>query len=276
VAYLAKEYFDTECILVNHTAELEDEVMTEMVANVYPLLDDVVFREAMSARQCSSYVPGDVSDHLAADAAYVHEPAEDAARLASVAASDEYYSVWPDSAGSIDPTEEYVCVGGSSIFNRPDRPPYDPIPAFEELCERLEAEVAPVVLTACSVDADIFRPIAERLDLPLVAPRTPIQQLVDVLANAELYVGGRWHSSVLSMTGATPLITLTANTHKTQAILEQVGFEHDVFDALVLDSEIDEIVELSKELVSSADEQRLAERRDELADLARKNVRYLR
>ncbi|AUX10557.1 hypothetical protein AArcSl_2946 [Halalkaliarchaeum desulfuricum] len=274
VAYLAKEYFDTDTILVNHTADLSDKEMRKMAANVYPILDDVVFREPASADHVSNVIQN-VEYRTAADAAFVYDPIKDHNSWETVANRNGYYSVWPDSAAGFDLTEDYICVGGSSIYNRPDRPPYDPVPAFQNLCQRLKSEVGPVVLTACSGDIDIIRPIADELDLPVIGPRTPIQQLVDVFGNASLFISGRWHSSVYALTGGVPIITLTANTHKTKGILDLVGLDQPVFDALDLDSEVESIVSLAEELIQSPVKKDLQNRSVELSDSTRSNIRYI-
>lgn len=278
IAYLATRRYDTPCLLVNHTADLHDPVMNTLAENVYPLLEDVVFREPYSARAAEHAVPGTAADHLGADAAFTYDPVDDRERWASVAGRDGYFDVWPDSAAGFDPGEPYVCVGGSSIFNRLDRPPYDPEPAYEQLCARLEEAVAPVVLTAsCSSDAELFRPLAEREGYPLIGPHTPVRQAIDVLSAAEVYVSGRWHPSIYALVGGTPIVTLTANTHKTRGIVEQAGLDAPTFDALSLHEAVEPIVELAGSYADRGEalRERLRERSAELADDAGRNVRYL-
>ncbi|AEN06203.1 polysaccharide pyruvyl transferase family protein [Halolamina sp.] len=278
LAYLAVERLDTPCVLVNHTADVSDPVVREAAETVYPLLDDVVFREPRSAAACAPFLPGDADDYLGADAAFLYRPIDDADAWTRVVGREGYHSVWPDSAAGFDPTEPYVCVGGSSIYNRPDRPQYDPVPAFESLVRRIEREVAPVVLTAsCGTDARIMRPVAERSDRPLIGPRTPVTQAIDVLGNAAAYVGGRWHPSVYAATGGTPVVTLTANTYKTAGIVEHLELDAPTFDALSLHEEVNSIVDLVSEYVDRGDELRgrLDSRVEELTSLAARNVQHL-
>jgi len=245
IAYLAKRYFHKSCILVNHTVDIHDPVMRDIVARVYPLLDDVVFREPLSAAACAGYC-----DPLAAaDAAFIYKPAPSAAWETTTARSD-YFSVWPDSAKHFDPREPYVCVGGSSIYLRNDRLAYDPRPGFTALCKLLDKQIAHVVLLAADyTDQEIFRPIAKDLNLPLLGLATPVQQVIDVLGHAQLYVGGRWHSSVLALTGGTPIITLTANTYKTQDILQQIGLKTYALDALQLHTVIEDTGHIANQCI---------------------------
>lgn len=279
IAYLAAEHLGRPVALVNHTADVHDPVVHEIAANVYPLLDDVVCREPRSARRCARFLPDPPEAYLGADAAFTYEPIDDQTAWRTVAGREGYFDIWPDSAAGFDPTEPYVCVGGSSIYNRPDRPGFDPVPGFARLCERLERRIGPVVLTAsCRSDAEILRPVAETHSLPLFGPRTPVQQAVDVLGNAAAYVGGRWHPSVYAATGGTPAVTLTANTDKTAGLVELLGLDAPTFDALALEDEIDDIVAVTREYVERGSELRSAvsARASELAIDAEENVRALR
>ncbi|MDG5821188.1 polysaccharide pyruvyl transferase family protein [Natronococcus sp. A-GB7] len=172
----------------------------------------------------------------------------------------------------------FATATGTVPIRTQSSPAYDPEPAFEELCARLEDEIAPVVLTAsCSSDAELFRPIAERHGYPLIGPHTPVRQAIDVLSQTDLYVSGRWHPSIYALVGGTPIVTLTANTHKTMGVIEQVGLDAPTFDALELHEHVESIVELAGSYAEEGEDRReeLAERSRELADVARRNVRYV-
>lgn len=277
IAYLAKKYFNKPCILVNHTADVHDPIMFEMASYVYPLLDDVIFREPLSSEACSDFLKKENS-LLAADAAFTYRPISDSSWL-SVVGREGYFSIWPDSAVGFDPKKPYICVGGSSIYLRPDRPSYDSVPGFIKLCKRLQEQIAPVVLTApCQTDEKIFRPIAKELNLPLIALSTPTQQAVDILGNASVYISGRWHPSILALTGGTPIVTLTANTYKTQALIEQIELNAPTFNALKLHEEIEGIVKLTHFYIKEGNglRERIRQRSAKLSELAWENVRYLK
>lgn len=275
IAYLAKRYFHKPCILVNHTADISNPLMKEIASYVYPMLDDVIFREPFSAEQCRPLC--NKSDNLAADAAFIYEPAR-GENWPAITSRPDYYSVWPDSAHNFNPLKPYVCIGGSSIYLRPDRPAYDPQPAFERLCLALQRKVGQVVLTApCRTDERIFRPISKKYGLPLIGLSTPTQQAVDILGHARAYISGRWHPSIFALTGGTPIITLTANTFKTQALVRQVGLTAKTFDATTLHAFVDDIVEVTREYIAAGDTLRtqLRNRSRELARIAIMNVRFL-
>ncbi|RUL87163.1 polysaccharide pyruvyl transferase family protein [Tautonia sociabilis] len=276
LAYLAKEHFGKPCALVNHTADLSDPATFEIAAAVYPRLDDVTFREPVSAEHCQPILP-DATSRIAPDAAFTYEPADREA-WAALAGRPGYLSVWPDSADDFDPSLPYVCVGGSSIYFRPDRPSYDPVPAYRALCLRLRSEFGQVVLFAPDgPDVRLLRPLARSLGLPMVGLHTPTQQAVDLLGNAALCISGRFHPSILSLTGGTPIILTTANTHKTAGLLRLIGSEAQPFDALRLGEQLDDVLALARDLVAQGPALRrsLQRRARGLAEAAWRNVSSL-
>ena len=91
------------------------------------------------------------------------------------------------------------------------------------------------------VDQPVFRPIAKELDLPLVGLTIPVQQAVDILGNAEVYIGGRWHPSIFALRGGTPIIPMSSKTFKMQALVNMSGLSSCAFDALNLEEAKDSI-----------------------------------
>jgi polysaccharide pyruvyl transferase WcaK-like protein len=272
IAYLAKTYFQKPVVMVSHTADVRDPVLLEMARHVYPMLDDVVFREAQSLELCKPFVNG----KLSADVTFDYQPAPYEAWL-KVASQPGYFHYYPDLSAEFDPRQPYVCVGGSSIYFRKDRPAYNPVPAFTMLCKRL-AEQTQVVLTASATpDLAIFEPIAKELNLPLIRPEVSPQQAVDLLGHASAYIGGRWHGGIFAATGGTPMLTLKAHTFKVDSLNQQLGLTTQPFNALALQSEIEPILKaLEQQLSDPTMRVRLRNRARELGKLSWENVRFVK
>ncbi len=272
IAYAAKKYFNKSVAFVNHSADLRQPVLKEIAHKVYPLLDQVVFREAHSLEL---HAP-DISGQVAADVAFDYKPAPYESWL-KVASQPGYFHTFPDLWGEFDPRQPYVCVGGSSIYFRKDRPAYNPVPGFVALCQRLQEEVGQVVLTAsAAADLPIFEPIAKAMGLPLIRPETSPQQAVDLLGHATAYVGGRWHGAIFAATGGTPIVTLAAHTFKVDALNEQLGLSDKPFNPLNLVQEQEGIVALVKKQLSSNSRIALRNRARELGQLSWQNVSFVR
>lgn len=272
IAYLAKIYFGKPVVLASHSADIRHPVLQEIVRNVYPLLDDVLFREAQSQALCQPFVTG----KLTADVAFDYTPAPFEA-WSQVASQPGYFHTYPDLSGEFNPRKPYVCVGGSSIYFRKDRPNHQPVPAFTALCKGLQKEVGQVVLTAsAAADLPIFEPIARTLNLPLLRPELSPQQAVDVLGHASAYVGGRWHGAIFAATGGTPVVTLAAHTFKVNALTEQLGLHEKPFDPFNIERDREAIITLVKQYISSHNRLDLRNRARRLARLSWENVRFVR
>jgi polysaccharide pyruvyl transferase WcaK-like protein len=151
-----------------------------------------------------------------------------------VAQRPTFFDVWPDQA-QFNPAEPYICIGGSSIYHYSKS--YDAERGFSKLINHIRSIYSgQIVLTASDArDQTIYRPIAKRLNLPLVGVSTPVQQAVDIVGNAQAYIGGRWHSSIFALRGGTPVVPLSSLTFKMEALSQMAGLPSVVFGALDLE-----------------------------------------
>ncbi len=225
LSYLLKTRFGTPVIIVNHTADFNHPDLHETAQHVYPLFDDVVFRDPISVDRCSTFCQG----RFAPDTAFWFKPLPRGS-WTPVAQRPTFFDVWPDSA-VFDPNQPYLCLGGSSILGLVDKRALL-IPRYAKLVRQIRAVYkGQIVLTASDpVDEEIFRPLASESGLPLVGLSTPIQQAVDILGNSDAYVGGRWHPSIFALRGGAPIIPLSAKTFKMQSLSEMAGLPAPLFD----------------------------------------------
>jgi polysaccharide pyruvyl transferase WcaK-like protein len=274
IAYAAKTLFDKPVILINHTADLSHPTLDSIASIVYPLLDDVTYRDRISASRCEGRWHG----RYAADSAFLFEPL-DRATFQAAASRAEYFSVWPDSA-VFDPARPYICLGGSSAFSYDDtRSPLDLIEQFVTLATYLRSKYkGQIVLTVSDrIDEPVMRPVASKTGLPLIGLATPVQQAVDIVGNADAYIGGRWHVGIFALRGGTPVIPLSSKTFKMPALIEMAGLPDIVFDASAPASDAEAI---GRRLAEALDEGEQLRRKlrswaSSQADNCRDNLRFL-
>ncbi|MBK7543341.1 MAG: polysaccharide pyruvyl transferase family protein [Candidatus Competibacteraceae bacterium] len=231
LGYLIKTHFNKPVVIVNHTADFDHPNLLKIAQKVYPLFDDVVFRDPISEKRCKEFCNG----RFVADTAFLFEPILSTEFWKDTTRRPTYFDIWPDVA-AFDPAKPYLCIGGSSILSY-DSFPLEIIKDFSLLIRYIQS-IYPgqIVLTVSDiVDQPVFRTIAKELALPLVGLATPVQQVVDIIGNAEAYIGGRWHPSIFALRGGTPIIPLSAKTFKMQALIEMAGLNSITFDALGLD-----------------------------------------
>ena len=250
LTYLMKTRFGKAVVIANHTADFDYPVLRPMAEHVYPLFDDVVYRDPISAERWS----GEFGGRFAADTAFWFAPAERAA-WAALAGRPTYFDVWPDTA-AFDPSVPYLCLGGSSVFH--DRDAWEPVlQGFGALIRELRSVYQGQIVLTASADLDLplFRVLGERLGLPVIGVTTPVQQAVDILGNADAYIGGRWHPSIFALRGGCPLIALSSQTFKMRALAGLVG-DAATFDALDVGHEAGGIARRLASLLDQGDDVR--------------------
>ncbi len=276
LAYTAETRFNKPCAIVNHSADVRNPLLHEIAAKVYPVVSDILFREPFSLRETGP-LAGDTRMGFAADTVFAYQPLT-RDLFVSVASRPDYFSIFPEYAAPFDPAQPYICVGGSAAFYAERNEGFDARMAFASLCRGLQ-KLAPVVLTASSKpDDEILRPVARELNLPFFGLRTPVQQAVDLLGNAALYVGGRWHPAIMALTGGTPTVSLSSNTdYKASGLLELMGLDQKPVSVFDLGAHEDFLVRLAADYLKSGDSlrQQLLYRAAQMSLSAYDNVRIL-
>jgi polysaccharide pyruvyl transferase WcaK-like protein len=272
LSYVAKKFFKKPVILVNLTVDFKHPDLREIAEHLLPLFDDVVCRDVVSAERCKEFC----NARFAPDTAFIFKPIPLHEWL-PVSRRLTYFDVWPDTA-QFDPSEPYICIGGSSIYLY--NPQHNPTNGFSELIRHIKSIYPGQILLTVSggPDAAWFQPIAADFKLPLISLRTPVQQAVDILGNAEAYVGGRWHAGIFALTGGTPIVALSAETFKMQALSKMAGLSGNTFDALNLRSEKDAIGTELLKCLEEGDQLRLRLRgwAEKESEKCWNNIDYLR
>jgi len=274
LAYAARKMFDKPVMLINHTADLSHPNLDQMAAVVYPMLSDVTYRERISEARCEGRWPGRYSP----DSAFLFKPL-DREVFRTVASRPHYYSIWPDSA-DFDPARPFICVGGSSALSYDEnRPPFEYTRQFASLIAHLRTVYDGQILLTVSdrIDEPVMRAVATRLDLPLVGLTIPVQQAVDILGNADAYVGGRWHAGIFGLRGGTPIVPLASKTFKMPALIEMAGLANTVFDLAELDERKVDIGRCLVEVLNQGDDLRhhLRDWAASQAENCRDNISFL-
>lgn len=252
LADLATRVLGKPSVLANHSVELGEPALAEILTDLYPRFAEVHAREQASFETCAGLVP---SGRLRCvpDVAYT-VPAAPPAAWRELAARPGHCDGFPDLAQRFDPTRPYLTVCPSSVFSLEAHLGLDPAPAYARLCRRLHDEVAPVLLVAsCVVDARIMRRVQAATGMPLLGLNFPVRQGIDVLGGAEVHVGGRWHPSIFAATGGAPTVAFATNSRKMHALMEQLGLDGPVFDPLELDGQVDAIVAQARRLVDAGE-----------------------
>jgi hypothetical protein len=273
LAYLAHKRLQTPVVLVNHSADFDRPELRRMAEHVYPLFADIVFRDPVSAARWGHLGGG----RFAADSAFWFAPAARDAWL-PLAGRPSYFDVWPDTA-PFDPAAPYLCLGGSSLHSTAWRP-LELARSYATLVARLRSVYGGQILLTVSglQELEVFRPLARELGLPLVAPTTPVQQAVDILGNADAYVGGRWHSAIFALRGGAPVVPLSAKQGKMGSLMQAADLPAAEFDAFTVSRDSERIAGALRSLLDAGDalRGRLRSWADSMSVDCQENVAYVR
>jgi hypothetical protein len=158
--------------------------------------------------------------------------------------------------GALDFEEPYICVtGGSRAAMSPDK-------AREGYCvlvKKLRQLDCPTYLVPTSVGDRFLHEVARETNTPIIPAEVPILMGGAILANARLFVTGRYHPAIMAAAGGTPGIYLGADSHKTSGIQRILGNDDPhVYSAIPDGEESSDILRRAQELLG--DEETLRNR----------------
>ena len=252
LAYLASQVFGKRCVLTNLALDLSEPALAEIAANVLPGVAEVHVREETSLATLGEHVPG-VQARMFPDVGWTATPRR-LVEWGALARRDGHLSAWPDVVEGFDPLQSYATLGASSVFGGDEAAARAAVPAFVELARRLGDVVPQVLLVAsCEIDAAILRRVSAQTGIPLLGLNVPVPQAIDVLGNARVHVGGRWHPGIFASTGGTPLVAFSSNNHKMRTLMGQLQPEAPVFDPRTLASQVGAVLAQARAQVAAGD-----------------------
>jgi polysaccharide pyruvyl transferase WcaK-like protein len=153
--------------------------------------------------------------------------------------------------GKLDFSQPYICVGGGALVgSQPDRA----VRCYARLVDEISQLGYRVYLTENDLSDSFLQRVARETDLGIVPVDAPILMCGAVLANARLFISGRYHPSIFASLGGTPCIFLTSHAHKMGSLSRVLEYDvHRQFDAFPDDSEIAEIVSTAKQYITQGD-----------------------
>jgi hypothetical protein len=137
------------------------------------------------------------------------------------------YPEEPSLFGKLDFSRPYICVGGGAAAVRD---PEQATKGYIELVSGLKQLGMPVYLTANDGRDSFLKSVADATGTSYIPSETPIVMAACILANASLFVSGRYHAAILASLGGTPCIFLASAAHKMESIqtllqpLEQITY----------------------------------------------------
>jgi O-antigen/teichoic acid export membrane protein len=145
--------------------------------------------------------------------------------------------------GRLDFSKPYICIGGgSTAADFPERA----AERYVSLVQKIRTLGYPVYLTQNCGGDQFLHDVARECDCGIVPWNTPIFMAGAILANAGLFISGRFHPTIFASLGGTPCVFLSAHSHKMASLQQTLEYDgREMFSALPTSDEIDEICNLS-------------------------------
>lgn len=152
--------------------------------------------------------------------------------------------------GKLNFVEPYICIGGSSLAAWYEN---GAVPTYVNLVNKVkELGLKVYIIQTCNGDSFLHQ-VSEMTNIPLIPISTPILSGGAILANAELFISGRYHPSILASLGGTPCIFLSSNSHKTKSLQKVLEYKEIIeFPALPNEDDCDKIISVAKSILADS------------------------
>jgi hypothetical protein len=217
----------------------------EFTRSILSRCDAVLLRDYQSLEYVANEMP-DVLCSLVPDSLFSWFPIIERYRSV-VPANGDFILPFPenkDNLGKLDFSRPYICIGGSALAASGKEKAID---CFSRLLAKIQELNCPVYLTETCGGDSFLQAVAAQRGVGLVPVYTSVFMSGAILANAKLFVSGRYHPTILASLGGTPCIFLGSIGHKMRSIQKILEYENiREFSPFPSSSEIDEIFHLAR------------------------------
>ena len=254
---LGKKVFFMNAMFSDMPDSPRNQKTLNLVNELFSRCEVVVARESTSFEYVKAYLPS-VKPILKPDALFSwyklindeHKVENGKYYLAHSAENDESYF-------NQDFSQPYILISGSSspaIAKNRNKA----VTAYSKLVEKIKNSYSGNVflIQVCEGD-DFLNDVAELTSTPIIALETPLLAAAKILANAQVFVSGRYHPAIMASQGGTPCVFMGSNSHKTFSLQNLLGYS-DVkeYNVIPNENDIEEMTAKALHYVDTQDEER--------------------
>lgn len=268
---LGKEVYFLNAMFSDRPNNPRNTKTLELVNGILSKCKIVVAREVISYNYVKENLPN-VKPILIPDALFTwydlindnHKVTDGKYYLSHDSESDEAYI-------NLDFTRKYILVSGSSapIIGENKNAAID---SFSKLIDKLKLNYNGNVFLIQVCEGDAFlKDVSLITNTPILSLTTPLIAAAKILANAEVYISGRYHPAIMASLGGTPCVFMGSNSHKTWSLQKLLNYENvKEFNAIPTDKDITDIIDSAIKLIDNESmRQKIKSRAKELSDKAK-------
>ena len=137
-------------------------------------------------------------------------------------------------------TQPYICVSGGSSAAWSQE---EACIGYVKLVQVLKQQNYKLIIVPTAPGDSFLYDVAEQTQVPIIPVNTNIFGGMSILANATVFVSGRWHPSILASLGGTPCVMFGSNSSKTKSFLKMLDYEKQTeFSAIPKEEEFNDII----------------------------------
>ena len=243
MAYLAKMVFHKPTSIINFTVDPKNPDAEEIIREIFPSLDRIIPREPLSIPELHRIgVSGDFT--WCPDILFSYRR-EKGHRVANTEIGTEVPI----------PRSNYICLGDSSgLRSLSSVARWDVEAVFSELITRIRAETGRdvVLVDGFNQRHPAINRVARNMKIARVnLLNCPYESLIEILGNADLFISGRWHASIMASLSGTPFLLWGSDSHKTRALHVIFDSPYRFFNVDSLPIHLDDLLEDAKAIIAA-------------------------
>ena len=147
--------------------------------------------------------------------------------------------------------QDYICISGSSS----EQITKDRKFAIKTYCALIcklqkELKLKVIIVIPCEIDNFLLE-VGKITNSPIITVDTPVLAAGKILANARVYITGRYHPSILASLGGTPCVFMNSNSHKNMSLQQTLEYDNPhEYNSIPTEDEINKIIYEAKSLIS--------------------------
>lgn len=244
---LDKKVYFTNAMFSDGTSSSQNKKVIKMVNNILEKCEFVSVREKESYTYAMKNMIG-INPVIIPDALFTwYKYVNSDFKITDGKYFLDYRVAWNRAYKELSFSLPYICITGSSISGVVDKKIVN-INRFVKLIQKLQKKCPNFnifIVEACDGD-EYMIDVAKKADVLVIGLNTPILASAKILANAAVYITGRYHPAIMASLGGTPCVFMGSNSHKThslQHLLEYdeikeypFDFTEDICDQIIKDA----------------------------------------
>ena len=224
---MGKKVFYLNGMLSDDPHSNHNQKTIDAMQKVFKSCDEVCVREYESLKYAYKYFPG-IKVKLFPDALFTwYDVINDAHRVENGRYYIPHSKECDEAYYNYDFTKPYACISGSSAIMEGCNENIElAIQAYAKLVEMAKKKLKMNIFLVHVDEGDEFlNKVSEITNTPIVAMDTPLVAAAKILANARVYISGRYHPAIMAALGGTPCVFMSSNSHKTRSIQELLNYK---------------------------------------------------